>query len=152
MKKTDLIVILISAVCLSACGKNPPVQPVSSNTLTSISDNNSVSGQSIDKNDLVFYAENMIWLDKGNSITINLAELDNIDHLDYICVRDCDTKDEVQLPPSDKIDYVAEEKGTYYVYAVTTDGEYIDLFKHIGNTQAINIIQEMNDGSGIIDL
>lgn len=152
MKKTDLIVVLISAGCLAACGKNIPVQPVSSNTLTSVSVNDPASDRNTDNNDLVFYAENMIWLDKGNGITINLTELEDTDHLDYICVRNCDTKDEIQLPTSDKIDYVAEEKGTYYVYAVTTDGEYIDLFKHIGNTHAINIIHEKNEGSGIIDL
>lgn len=35
MKKRDLIVMLLSVGCLSACGKNIPVQSVSSNTYLS---------------------------------------------------------------------------------------------------------------------
>lgn len=140
MKKTDLIVVLISAGCLAACGKNIPVQPVSSNTYlsgcdqTDVSENESNNKQDAENamSDLVYYGEPARSWNKGDCVIITLSAFDNFEHIDRVCIRNCRYDHEIDLPISQEIRYSIEENGSYYVYAISDDGAFMDLSDYIG--------------------
>ena len=113
MKKRDLILMILSVGCLSACGKNITVQPVSSNTYLSGSDQTDVS--EIESNnkqdaenamsDLVYYGEPARSWNKGDCVIITLSAFNNFDHIDRVCIRNCRFDHEVDLPISHEIRY-----------------------------------------------
>ena len=132
-KKVYLIIGIILTFSLSGCGKNQQPQPVSGNSMSAVSQP-SVSCQTTDP---VFYGEAALWLEKDNTISVNLEVLDYFDALDRVCVFNSRTKKEEEFPVSGEFKYTAEEDGTYYVYAVTLEGKYVDLSKNLGVTQII---------------
>ena len=132
-KKVYLIIGIILTLSLYGCGKNQQPQPVSGNSMSAVSQP-SVSCQTTDP---VFYGEAALWLEKGNGISVNLEALDYFDALDSVCVYNCGTKEKAEFPVSEEFKYTAEEDGTYYVYAVTLEGKYVDLSKNLGVTQII---------------
>ena len=83
-------------------------------------------------NDLVYYGESAIQIEKGDNIIIRLVGWDDYATLKSICVYNCQTKNEVQLSVSSEVKYTAEDNGFYYIYAITDVGEYVDLSKRIG--------------------
>ena len=48
-----------------------------------------------------------------------------------VCIYNCQTKQEVQLPVSSEIKYTAEDDASYYIYAMNSNGETLDLSNSI---------------------
>lgn len=96
------------------------------------SSDNMYNLSSEDIDDLVYYGKSAIQLYKGSNMIIRLAFLDDYDSLKSVCVYNCQTKQEVQLPISDEVRYTAEDNGFYYIYAIKDDGEFVDLSNRIG--------------------
>ena len=94
-------------------------------------DTESSNETSSNVNDLIYYGKSSIQVDKGSNIIVRLARLDDYDSLTSVCVYNCQTKQEVQLPVSSEIKYTAEDDASYYIYAINSKGESLDLSNSI---------------------
>lgn len=94
-------------------------------------DSESSNETSSNVNDLIYYGKSSIQADKGSNIIIRVAELDDYDGIKSINVYNCQTKQEVQLPVASEVKYTAEDDASYYIYAINSKGESLDLSKSI---------------------
>jgi hypothetical protein len=70
-------------------------------------------------------------IDDNSTIIIDLISLSDIDDIEGVYIYNCVTKQTIRLEPSDTIEYKNEQSGTYLIYAMTIDGEYIDLLDKV---------------------
>jgi hypothetical protein len=83
--------------------------------------------------DLVYrdYGSNAVEVDDNSTIIIDLSSLSSTDDIEGVYIYNCVTKQTIRLEPSDTIEYKNEQSGTYLIYAMTIDGEYIDLLDKV---------------------
>jgi hypothetical protein len=83
--------------------------------------------------DLVYrdYGSSAVEIDDNSTIIIDLSSLSDIDDIEGVYIYNCVTKQTIRLEPSDTIEYKNEQSGTYLIYAMTIDGEYIDLLDKV---------------------
>ncbi|MBR6147088.1 MAG: hypothetical protein IKQ44_01895, partial [Lachnospiraceae bacterium] len=94
-------------------------------------DSESSNETSSNVNDLIYYGKSSIQADKGSNIIIRVVGLDDYDSIKSINVYNCQTKQEVQLPVSSEVKYTAEDDASYYIYAMNSNGESLDLSNSI---------------------
>ncbi len=94
-------------------------------------DSESSNETSSNVNDLIYYGKSSIQADKGSNIIIRVAGLDDYDGIKSINVYNCQTKQEVKLPVAIEVKYTAEDDASYYIYAINSKGESLDLSKSI---------------------
>ncbi|MCR4584583.1 MAG: M56 family metallopeptidase [Lachnospiraceae bacterium] len=82
-----------------------------------------------DIGDLLYrdYGDTAIQAEKGCRIIIDTTETDVNYKLGTVHIVRCGTDDDVELPVSDKVSYLIEEDGSFYVYAVDPDGDVKDM-------------------------
>jgi hypothetical protein len=80
-------------------------------------------------NDLVYrdYGSNAVEIDDNSTIIIDLSSLSDTDDIEGIYIYNCVTKQTIRWELVDTIEYKSEQGGTYLIYAMTIDGEFIDL-------------------------
>jgi hypothetical protein len=83
--------------------------------------------------DLVYrdYGSSAVEIDDNSTIIIDLISLSDIDDIEGVYIYNCVTRQTIRLEPSDTIEYKNEQSGTYIIYAMTIDGEYIDLLDKV---------------------
>jgi hypothetical protein len=79
--------------------------------------------------DLVYrdYGSNAVEIDANSTIIIDLSSLRDTDDIEGIYIYNCVTKQTIRWEFADTIEYKSEQGGTYLIYAMTVDGEFIDL-------------------------
>jgi hypothetical protein len=79
--------------------------------------------------DLVYrdYGSNAVQIDANSTIIIDLSSLSDTDDIEGIYIYNCVTKQTIRWELIDTIEYKSEQGGTYLIYAMTIDGEFIDL-------------------------
>jgi hypothetical protein len=84
-------------------------------------------------NDLVYrdYGSNAVEIDDNSTIIIDLSSLSDTDDIEGIYIYNCVTKQTIRWELADTIEYKSEQGGTYLIYAMTIDGEYIDLLDKV---------------------
>ena len=150
------VYVIMSMICLCACGQKAAVPPTGTDVQASVSEDALVPGpEKQDYEDLIYYGETSIWIAKDDKITVNLAFLENIDDLESVCVRNCMTGQNIELPVEENVTFTSEKDGTYYVYAVTDAGDTIDRSDKIGYTHTYTNDSGtigLDGGTGIIGL
>jgi hypothetical protein len=83
--------------------------------------------------DLVYrnYGSSAVEIDNNSTIIIDLSSLSDTDNIEGVYIYNCVTKQAIRLELSDTIEYKNEQSGTYIIYAMTIDGEYIDLLDKV---------------------
>jgi hypothetical protein len=83
--------------------------------------------------DLVYrdYGSSAVEIDNNSTIIIDLSSLSDTDNIEGVYIYNCVTKQTIRWEPIDTIEYKSEQGGTYLIYAMTIDGEYIDLLDKV---------------------
>jgi hypothetical protein len=83
--------------------------------------------------DLVYrdYGSSAVEIDDNSTIIIDLSNPSNTDDIEGVYIYNCITKQTIRLEPKDTVEYKNEQSGTYLIYAMTIDGEYIDLLDKV---------------------
>lgn len=99
-------------------------------------------------NDLVFrdYGEEFITLNEACTLVIDASAAVLNSSIQRVYLYDYDTKQETEIGNSTKIICKVSEPGVYIIYAVTEDGEVVNLKNYV------TIETETSEGSGITTL
>lgn len=99
-------------------------------------------------NDLVFrdYGEGFITLNEACTLVIDASAAVLNSSIQSVYLYDYDTKQETEIGNSTKITCKVSEPGVYVIYAVTKDGEVVNLKNYV------TIETETGEGSGITTL
>jgi hypothetical protein len=83
--------------------------------------------------DLVYrdYGSSAVEIDDNSTIIIDLSSLSDTDDIEGVYIYNCVTRQIIRLELSDTIECKNEQSGTYLIYAMTIDGEYIDLLDKV---------------------
>lgn len=98
--------------------------------------------------DLIYhdYGNESLRVEENSNIIIDLSGLSNSRDIEGIYVYNCITRQTVKFQFSRLIEYESQQEGIYLVYAMTVQGEIIDLSKYV------TIEYSINEGNGIIGL
>ena len=123
------LIVTLALLFLCGCGAKTSY----TSTFLSNNEHTSVSEDEINyKSDLVYYGEPAIWREKGDIMVIDLTNYNDFEHIVKVCVRNCRSDYEVDLPISTEIKYSVEKDGSYYVYAVLDNSIIVDLSDNTG--------------------
>jgi hypothetical protein len=79
--------------------------------------------------DLVYrdYGSNAVEVDDNSTIIIDLSSLSSTDDIEGVYIYNCVTKQTIRWDLTDTIEYRSEQGGVYFIFALTVDGEFIEL-------------------------
>jgi hypothetical protein len=79
--------------------------------------------------DLVYrdYGSNAVEVDDNSTIIIDLSSLSSTDDIEGVYIYNCVTKQTIRWDLTDTIEYISEQGGVYFIFALTVDGEFIEL-------------------------
>lgn len=96
-------------------------------------------------NDLVYYdyGNESLQVEENGRLIIDLSGLSNSNDIEGIYVYNCITRQTIRFFFSRLIEYKSQQKGIYLIYAMTVDGEKIDLSKNV------TIEYSIKEGNGV---
>lgn len=98
--------------------------------------------------DLVYrdYGSEALRIEGNSKIKIDLSGLCNSYDIEGVYIYNCITRQTIKFQFSSLIEYENEQEGVYLIYALTTEGERIELSKNI------TVEYSINEGNGVIEI